>query len=123
MAIIGVYDFEVVENATRTLSITRSGVATATGWSARLDIRNDNTPSYSLWLSLTSPSGGIVLTSDGSLLTIAVTITETQADALVAAAVAAGQMKGRYSLKLTKPDTTTEQLLHGTVTMIRTPTP
>lgn len=116
------YNIITAANATYTQTFTRSGVTTAVGWGAAIDIREEESSTSTLLLALTSLSGGIALTSNGSVLSIAVTITETQIDTLHAALTAAGKTQAFYSLKLTKPDLTTEQLLIGTFSLKGTPT-
>jgi uncharacterized membrane protein len=111
----GTYDFDIYEGATFAETWTRSGVSTAVGWSAAIDIRKSATSNSQLYLALTS-SDGITLSSNGTTLSMAVVISATRAAALAAAIRAAGLTEAYYDLKLTKPDATIEYLLAGKIT-------
>lgn len=117
----GAYNLPLTENSTNVLSFVISGITTATNYSAKVDVRATSLPSSAVFLTLTSPSGGLVLTSDGSDLTIVMTITEAQVDALIPLVVAANN-KAAWSLKVTAPAGTTLQYLAGLVIQTRTPT-
>ena len=116
----GSYDLPITENSTNVFTFVIAGITTATNYSAAVDIRIDRPPTSTLLLGLTSPSGGIVLTSDGSNLTVVVTITETQVDTIMPGVVA--NVTASWSLKITAPGGTTLQYLLGTVAPTRTPT-
>ncbi len=114
----GTYHFTVYEGETWAETWTRSGVTTASGWAAKLDIRSGEDESSTLYLGLTS-SSGIALSSDGVKLIMAVTITAAQTIAL-------GLLNftmAHYDLKLTHPDATAEYLLRGTVFLRQRITP
>ena len=117
----GTYNLPLTENSTNVQSFVISGIATATNYSAKVDFRATSLPSSTLFLGLTSPSGGLVLSSDGTNLTIVMTITEAQIDALIPLVVAANG-KASWSLKVTAPDATTLQYLTGLIVQTRTPT-
>lgn len=106
----GIYHISLYEGETFTEIWTRSGMASATGWSAALDIRQKADESSTRYLALTSGSG-LTLSSDGSRLIIVVIVTAVQTAALGAL----GFTTAYYDLKLTKPDATVEYLLAGTV--------
>ncbi len=115
----GSYNLPVIENSTNVLSFVISGITTASGYSAAIDIRSSDADDGVLLLGLTSSGGGLAVTSDGSNLTIVMTITEAQADTLIPLV----KLSGAYwSLKVTAPGSTTLQYLLGSVTAIRTPT-
>jgi hypothetical protein len=116
----GAYNLTLTENSTNVLSFSISGIATASGYSAAIDIRKGDTPTSDLVLALTSsPVAGLALSSNGSSLTITVTITETQVDTIAATL---SETRLYWSLKVTAPDTTTRQYLKGPVSLTRTPT-
>lgn len=109
------YNFKLYEGATFSETWTRSGVASAVGWSAALDIRETKDESSTRYLGLTSGSG-ITLSSDGSSLIMSILITATQTATLQQAIVAAtGKTIAYYDLKLTRPDATVEYLLRGSI--------
>lgn len=116
----GEYDLPLTENADSVITIVLAGITTATGYSAAIDIRTGPKPTDTLLLGLTSPSGGITLSSDGTDLTVEVTITETQIDTLTPLAGVRGQ--SHWSLKVTEPGGTSLQYLAGRVLITRTPT-
>ena len=115
----GTYNLSIVENSTNVLSFVISGITTATSYSAAIDFRASDADDGTLLLALTSPSGGLALSSDGSSLTIVMTITEAQADTLIPLVKSTGAF---WSLKVTAPGGTTLQYLLGAVKAIRTPT-
>jgi hypothetical protein len=114
----GTYNFSIYEGETFAETWTRSGVTTATGWSAKLDIRAKAEETSTQYLELTS-SSGLTLSSNGTVLSIAVLMTAAQTTAMGALAF----KKAYYDLKLTKPDTTVEYLLKGTITFTQRVTP
>lgn len=115
----GTYNIATAANATYSSTISIAGITTTTGYTARMDIRTGPKDTDTLVLSLTSVSG-LTLSSDGSSLSVAVLITETQIDTIY---TAQGSASLYYSLKLTLPDTTTRQYLIGTLSVQPTPTP
>ncbi len=118
----GTYNLPLTENSTNVFSFVISGITTATNYSAKVDMRATALPSSTTLLALTSsPAAGLALSSDGSHLTIVMTITEAQADTLIPLVVAANG-KAAWSLKVTAPDTTTLQYLTGLIVPTRTPT-
>jgi len=117
----GTYNIPITENSTNTYSFVISGITTATSYSASVDIRATSLPTSNGLLSLSSPSSGLTLSSDGASLTIVMVITETQADTLIPLVVAANG-KAAWSLKVTAPAGTTLQYLTGLVVPTRTPT-
>lgn len=117
----GAYNLPLTENSTNVFSFAISGITTATSYSAKVDMRAAKEPSSTVFLTLTSPSGGLVLSSDGTNLTIVLTITEAQVDALIPL-VGAANGKAAWSLKVTEPAGTTLQYLTGLIIPTRTPT-
>jgi hypothetical protein len=115
----GTYNLTIVENSQNTVSFSIAGITTASGYSAAIDIRVGDAANGTLLLGLTSPSSGIAVSSDGSSLTVAVTITEAQADTMAPTIRSGGAF---WSLKVTAPGTITTQYLLGAVKVIRTPT-
>lgn len=114
----GTYNLTVTENAKHTQTFTIAGIVTAVGYTAKVDMRAGEKPTDTLVLALTSsPTAGLVLSSGGSSLSIAMTLTEAQVD-LIADAIQAGVM---WSLKVTDPAGGTLQYLKGKVTITRTP--
>lgn len=116
----GTYNLPLTEGSTNTYSFVISGIVTAVGYSAAIDIREGDAPDSTALLQLTSsPAAGISLSSDGSSLTVAVTITETQADTIAPTIKSDGAY---WSLKVTAPGSTTLQYLIGAVKITRAPT-
>lgn len=116
----GRYNLSLTENSTNTLSFTIAGITTASGYSAAVDIRATELPGSTLLLGLTSPSSGLTLASDGTNLTISMTITEAQVDTLAPLLVT--NATASWSLKVTAPGGATTQYLKGRASIIRTPT-
>lgn len=116
---VGIYQLDLVENQTNTRTFQIDGITTATSYSAAVDIRIESRGDATALLQLTSPSGGLVLSSNGSYLQVAMTITEAQIDPIADDIAATGAY---WSLKVTAPDSTTRQYLIGPVTILRTPT-
>lgn len=114
----GTYNFSVYEGETFAETWTRSGVTSASGWSATLDIRQKADDASTLYLALASGSG-LTLSSDGTNLIIAVLITAAQTANLATF----GFKQANYDLKLTKPDSSVEYLLAGKVTFTKRVTP
>jgi hypothetical protein len=115
----GTYNLPLTENSTNALTFAIAGITTAVGYAAAIDLRKGDTLASDLVLALTSPLGGIVLSSDGISLIVTVTIAETQIDALAAALALGGVF---WSLKVTAPGGATTQYLKGAVAFTRTPT-
>lgn len=82
-------------------------VADLTGWSARMMIRAKVADASPL-LSLTSPSGGIVITAATGTVTVTLTAAQT-------AALAAGVHV--YDLEIVAPDTRVVKMMRGTMTV------
>jgi hypothetical protein len=110
----GIHNIKVEQGATFSQTFTwkiSSNPVDLTGYLARLKVRDVNRRASAVneMISLSSPSGGIVL--GGALGTIAVTIS-----ASATAAVLAG--KYVYDLELVAPNTTVTRLLKGTFTVL-----
>ena len=116
----GSYNLILTENSTNVLAFTISGITTTVGYSAKIDIRADETPTGTLLLALSSPASGLTLAATASGLTITLTITEAQVDTLTPLVLATHD-QAAWSLKVTAPDTTTLQYLKGLVGIERTP--
>lgn len=112
---VGLYDIELVENATKQLIVSVPGVNTAVGWSAFADIRSADSPSAPLLDTFT-----VTLHSDGISLLVTLTLTELSVNEIVRY-VSTGR-KAYYSLKLVKPDSSTVQIIKGKFTAVRTVT-
>jgi hypothetical protein len=93
-------------------TIAIDGYASAAGVSAAIEFRREQDSGSELLLAL-SGGAGLTLTSDGTSLTIAWEITETQIDAMAAELATAGRTKAHYSLKVTRADSKTFQYLYG----------
>ena len=106
----GTYDFTIEQGATFSQRWARSGVTSATGYSARADIRVARDKTSSLVIGLTVANGRITLSSDGVSLLIDVLISSTDTAALTAGAY-------YYDLEIVSPTATVERLLMGTVTV------
>jgi hypothetical protein len=112
---IGTYDITLVENATKQLLVTFPGVVSVTGWSAAASVRSADSPTATLLGSFTT-----ALTSDGANLIITLTLDETTVDS-IATHIGKGN-RAFWSLKLTKPDASTTQIIKGSLTLVRTVT-
>jgi len=113
----GIYPLTITENSTNAWSFVISGITTAVGYTAAVDIRKSEVPTSTRLLGLTNGSG-LSLSSNGSALTVVLRITEAQADTLVPLL----SPTAVWSLKITAPDGSTLQYLKGPVVGIRTPT-
>lgn len=118
MPVPGTYDLTLVENSTNQLSFTISGITTTSGYTALIDIREEETPDSELILAL-SPGSGLSLSASAAGLTIGLLITETQIDAI---ADDLSDVDAWWSLKVAAPGSTTAQYLKGNVIIVRTPT-
>lgn len=116
----GAYNLPITENSVNVQTFAISGIATAVDYSAMVDIRASESPTSALLLSLTSPSDGLTLASDGSSLTVTLTMTEAQADTL--APLVDANPRAAWSLKVTSPTGVTLQYLKGLIVLTRTPT-
>jgi hypothetical protein len=110
----GIHNIKVEQGATFSQTFTwkiSSNAVNLTGYTARLKVRDTSRRPSAVneIISLTSPSGGIVL--GGAAGTIAVTIS-----ASATASVVAG--KYVYDLELVASDTTVTRLVKGTFTVL-----
>lgn len=117
----GTANLRAATNAYDERTITIPGFASASGVTASVELRAAQDSASELYLTLTNGSG-LTLTSDGSNLSIAWEITETQLDTLRAALVADGLDAAQYSLKVTPVGGKTRQYLIGSFTPIATAT-
>lgn len=105
----GSYDFEIQQGATFIETWKRSGVTSASGYDARIDVRQSQSKSSTLILQLTVGNGYITLSGDGSYLIMSLVV-----PAGVTAALPPGNFW--YDLELVNGGLV-ERLLEGRVTV------
>lgn len=105
---VALFDLHIRTYRTYTKTITISGIATAVGYSVRLMIRDDENDTTALITLTSTPVAGIVLSSNGSVLSIALTISETQTSALEIE-------QGVWDLEVTDPSGAMKTYIGGSV--------
>jgi hypothetical protein len=116
---ISIIELSLVENQGKTWQFDYPGVASAAGWSAKMEFRTSQQAKGDPLVTLTSsPAAGITLSSDGTKLLGTFALTEAQHDLLAAA-------KGSTiwtSLKLQPPTGEAIQLWIARMPVTHTPT-
>ena len=107
----GVYSgWTIYEGSVFTASLTWPGIVSAVGYDARMDIRKSKRPDADLILALTTGNGRLALSSDGTDLTIALTITAPDT-------VGLDFSQGYYDIEIVPPagEDATWRALEGTI--------
>ena len=110
-------DWTIYEGAAFAKSFSCPGIASAVGYSARMDIRNAKRPTADLILSLTTDNGRIALTSNGTRLIVALSL-------IAPDTVDLDFSQGFYDIEIVPPagEDATWRALEGTIAYSRNAT-